>query len=171
VLKRLNDEGPVRIHPTLLAAHTLPPEFAARRGEYVRWVAEELIPEVAREKLAISCDAFCDDHAFTVDEARVVMRAAQLQGLNLRIHAEQFRAGTGAALAAELGAATADHLEVVEAAELVAGACDGGRGIGGGDCNGFQSGVVANCVDAVYVVACLCGDEVDAGGGVDCDDD
>jgi imidazolonepropionase len=55
-----------------------------------------------------------------VDEARVVMMAAKQHGLKLRIHAEQFRAGTGAALAAELGAATADHLEVVEEAELVA---------------------------------------------------
>src|ERR1019366_6148862 len=58
--------------------------------------------EVAEEKLAVSCDAFCDDHAFTVDEARVVMRAAKQFGLKLRIHAEQFRTGTGAALAAEL---------------------------------------------------------------------
>ncbi len=120
VLRRLNDEGPLKIHSTLLAAHTVPPEFAERRGEYVRWVAEELIPEVAREKLAISCDAFCDDHAFTVDEARVVMRAAKEHGLKLRIHAEQFRTGTGAALAAELGARTADHLETIEHAELVA---------------------------------------------------
>jgi imidazolonepropionase len=120
VLKRLNGEGPVRIHPTLLAAHTVPPEFQARRVEYVRWIAEELIPEVAREKFAISCDAFCDDHAFTVDEARVVMNSARAHGLKLRIHAEQFRPGTGAALAAELGATTADHLETVEQTELVA---------------------------------------------------
>lgn len=113
VLARLNAEGPAHIVSTLLAAHTIPAEFAVRRAEYVRWIADELIPEVAAEKLASYCDAFCDDHAFTVEEARVVFTSAQRHGLRLRIHAEQFRPGTGAALAAELCAATADHLEAV----------------------------------------------------------
>jgi imidazolonepropionase len=113
VIHRLGEEGPVRIISTLLAAHTVPPEFVGRRDEYVRFVAEELIPEVAAQKLAHYCDAFCDDHAFTVDECRTVLSAARSHGLGLRIHAEQFRSGTGAALAAELGAATADHLETV----------------------------------------------------------
>jgi imidazolonepropionase len=114
VLRRLGEEGPARIASTLLAAHTVPPEYAGRREEYVRFVAEDLIPEVAAEKLARYCDAFCDDHAFTVDECRIVLTAAKRNGLGLRIHAEQFRPGTGAALAAELGAATADHLETVD---------------------------------------------------------
>jgi imidazolonepropionase len=119
VIRRLNDEGPARsasgphIVPTLLAAHTVPPEYADRRAEYVRFVCDELIPEVARLKLARYCDAFCDDHAFTVDECRTVLAAAKQHGLGLRVHAEQFRPGTGAALAAEIGAATCDHLETV----------------------------------------------------------
>jgi imidazolonepropionase len=134
VIARLNAEGPARVVPTLLAAHTFPPEvreggsnFVASqvsksrpgapegggRADYVRWVAEELIPEVAAAGLARYCDAFCDDHAFTVDETRAVLVSAKRHGLGLRIHAEQFRPGTGAALAAELGAATADHLETV----------------------------------------------------------
>ncbi len=113
VLARLHAEGPARIVSTLLAAHTVPPEFAGRREEYVRWICEELIPEVAEAKLATYCDAFCDDHAFTVVEARNVLATARRHGFSLRIHAEQFRPGTGAALAAELGAATADHLETV----------------------------------------------------------
>ncbi len=113
VLARLNAEGPARMAPTLLAAHALPPEFAGRREEYVRWVAGELIPEVAAAGLAQFCDAFCDDHAFTVEEARTVLSAARGYGMRLRIHAEQFRPDSGAALAAELGAATADHLETV----------------------------------------------------------
>lgn len=111
VIRRLNAEGPVRIVPTLLAAHTVPPEYEDRRAEYVRFVAEELIPEVAAEGLAQYCDVFCDDHAFTVEEASTVLSAARRHGLKLRLHAEQFRPGTGADLAAELGAATADHLE------------------------------------------------------------
>jgi imidazolonepropionase len=111
VLKRLNEEGPATIVPTLLAAHTVPEEFAGRRAEYVQWIVDELIPEVAASGLARYCDAFCDDHAFTVEESRQVLMAARRHGLKLRVHAEQFRPGTGAALAAELGAATADHLE------------------------------------------------------------
>jgi len=113
VIGRLNEEGPIRTIPTLLAAHTVPPEFADRRADYIRFLSDELIPEVAREGLARYCDAFCDDHAFTVDECRAVLTAAKQHGLGLRLHAEQFRPGTGAALAAELGAATADHLETV----------------------------------------------------------
>ena len=127
VLARLGQEGPAAIVPTLLAAHTVPPGTCgaasgacapmvhgdAGRAEYVRWVAEELIPEVAAAGLARFCDAFCDDHAFTVEETRTVLTAARRHGLGLRVHAEQFRPGTGAALAAELGAATADHLETV----------------------------------------------------------
>ncbi len=118
VLARLNQEGPAAIVPTLLAAHTVPPEFASRRADYVRWIAEELIPEVAAAGLARFCDAFCDDHAFTVEESRTVLTAARHHGLGLRVHAEQFRPGTGAALAAELGAATADHLEAVNEESL-----------------------------------------------------
>ncbi len=113
VIQRLNSEGPVRIVPTLLAAHTVPPEFAQRRGEYVHWIAEELIPEVISSHLAGACDVFCDDHAFTVEETQIVLASARRHGMHLRIHAEQFRPGTGADLAAELGAATADHLEAV----------------------------------------------------------
>jgi imidazolonepropionase len=111
VMARLNAEGPMRIVPTLLAAHTLPPEFAGRRDDYVRWIAGELIPEVANLKLARFCDTFCDDYAFTVEETREVLTAARAHGLELRVHAEQFRPGTGAVLAAELRARTADHLE------------------------------------------------------------
>ena len=118
VLARLHSEGPARIVPTLLAAHAVPPEFAARREEYVRWICDDLIPEVCAAKLVAFCDVFCDDHAFTVDESRRVLTAARSCGLKLRIHAEQFRPGTGAALAAELGAATADHLEAVSAESM-----------------------------------------------------
>ena len=119
VLRRLNEEGPARIVPTLLAAHTVPPGFSGRRDGYVRWIAEELIPEVAAAGLARYCDAFCDDHAFTVVEARVVLGAAKQHGLGIRVHAEQFRVGSGATLAAELGAASADHLETASEETLL----------------------------------------------------
>jgi len=111
VLARLQLEGPMRIVPTLLAAHSVPPEFAARREEYVQWIAEDLIPAVSQAKLARYCDVFCDTHAFRVEEARTVMQAACRHGLRLRVHADQFQPGNGGELAAEFHAATADHLE------------------------------------------------------------
>jgi len=111
VIGRLNAEGPVRMVPTLLAAHTVPPEYAGRRDEYLRLVIEEIIPAAASKGMARFCDAFCDEHAFSVGETREVLSAAKRHGMGLRLHAEQFVPGTGAGLAAELGAVTADHLE------------------------------------------------------------
>ena len=119
VLARLNEEGPCAIVPTLLAAHTIPPEYANRRDEYVHWVAEKLIPEVAAARLARYCDAFCDEQAFTLEETRTILIAAQNHGMKLRVHAEQFQPGTGAALAASLAAVTADHLEAVTDQTLI----------------------------------------------------
>src|SRR3569833_2974968 len=118
VLRRLNEEGPVRIVPTLLAAHTVPPERKQNRAEYVKFVSEELIPEVGSAGLAQYCDVFCDDHAFTVEETRKVLSAAKEHGLKLRIHAEQFRSGTGADLAADLGAATTNQQKTTTDATL-----------------------------------------------------
>ena len=83
-------------------------------GEYVRWVAEELIPEVAALGLAKYCDAFCDEHAFTVDETRVVLEAAQRHGLGAADSCGAVSPRVrGLTLGAELGAATVDHLETV----------------------------------------------------------
>jgi len=105
VLKRLGEE--VRDDCAHAACRAYCSAGVCRtRAEYVRWIAEELIPRLPRWAGAV-CDAFCDDHAFTVDETRTVLTAARRHGLRLRVHAEQFRPGTGAALAAELGAATA----------------------------------------------------------------
>ncbi len=95
VLRRLNAEGPVRIVPTLLAAHTVPPEYKDRRADYVRFISEELIPEVAAAGLAQYCDAFCDDHAFTVDETRCVLTAAHKHGLKTAYSCGAISAGHG----------------------------------------------------------------------------
>jgi imidazolonepropionase len=99
--------------PTLLALHALP--AGVDRTQYVARVAFELVPEVARERLARFVDAYVDVHAFTVDEARVVGDAARQAGLGVRLHAGQFADVGGARLAASLGAASVDHLEHVSA--------------------------------------------------------
>jgi imidazolonepropionase len=97
--------------PTFLGAHTVPLEYRDRREDYVRLLTDRMIPEVARQRLALFADAFVDAHAFTVDEARRVLTAAKEHGLGVRLHADQLADDGAAALAAELGAASADHLE------------------------------------------------------------
>jgi len=99
-----------RVVPTLLAAHEIPLEYQSRRAEWIRIVAEEIAPEVARRKLAKFCDVFCEEGVYTVDESRTVLEAAQRAGLGLRIHADELARSGGSFLAAELRAASADHL-------------------------------------------------------------
>ncbi len=110
-IRRLNDGTPLRYVPTFLGAHTVPDEFRGRSSDYVDLIVEEILPGVADEKLAEYCDVFCEEGAFSIEESRRVLTAAKNLGLGLRLHADQFSRGGGAALAAELGAATADHLE------------------------------------------------------------
>jgi len=101
----------VEVVPTFLGAHTVPREFRTRRGEYVDLLVSEMIPAVVSEGLAEYADAFVDATAFSVDEARKVLAAAREHGLGVRLHADQLADDGGALLAAELGAASADHLE------------------------------------------------------------
>jgi len=104
----------VTIVPTLLAAHALPPGRTHDRAGYLRDVCEQLIPAVAAERLAVFCDAFTAEGAFSLDEARAVLEAGARARLLLRIHADQLGPDGGARLAADLGCASADHLEHVD---------------------------------------------------------
>ena len=109
--KILGDTEPVRVAPTLLALHALPPEHRDSRDEFVRMAIEELIPAVADAGLATAVDAFCEGIGFTPDEVRRLFEAAEEHGLRVKLHAEQLSNLDGAALAAEFGALSADHLE------------------------------------------------------------
>lgn len=111
VYRDLAAEQPVRIVTTLLGAHVVPPEYAGRRDAYVELLTEELIPRVAEEGLARFCDVFVEETAFTPEEARTILAAAAEHGLAAKLHADQLGDGGGAALAAEVGAVSADHLE------------------------------------------------------------
>ncbi len=102
---------PADISPTLLAAHTIPPEYADRRREYVRLVVEEIVPAALEQDHATAVDAFCEGIAFTPDEACAVLEAGMAAGLHGRLHADQLSDLGGGALAASLGARSADHLE------------------------------------------------------------
>jgi len=117
-IRRLDLEGALRCVPTFLGAHEVPDEFRGRGAEYAALVANEMLPRVAREKLAAYCDVFCEPDVFPPEQARSVLGAARGLGLGLRIHADQFTADTGSLLAAEMRAATADHLEASTSAGL-----------------------------------------------------
>jgi imidazolonepropionase len=99
--------------PTFLGLHALPPEAKGDRDGYARLVTERLLPLVAERGLAAFADAYVDRSAFSAAQARPFFEAARALGLGARIHAGQFADVGGAELAADVGAASADHLENV----------------------------------------------------------
>ncbi|NNC48182.1 MAG: imidazolonepropionase [Sphingomonas sp.] len=113
VAKALDGHAGVKIVPTLLALHAMPPD--QDRKHYVEMVMKQTIPAVAQEGLAASLDAYCDDIAFTPAEVEAVFTAAAAHGLPVRLHAEQLSNQKGAALAARYKALSADHLEHLDA--------------------------------------------------------
>ena len=119
-IRRLDQETALRYVPTFLGAHSIPAEYRARRSEYVSLLIDEMLPQVAQQKLAEFCDVFCEENVFTADEAWRILTAARCHGLGLRIHADQLSLGGGAKLAAELGSITADHLEHTDATGIAA---------------------------------------------------
>ncbi len=127
--RELDEAGPLRVVSTCLAAHVVPPEMRGARDEYVALVVREILPAVASEDLAEFCDVFVEEGAFSADEAREILAAARGLGLGAKLHADQLSDGNGAALAAELGAISADHLERVSASGIAAMADAGVVGV------------------------------------------
>ena len=119
-IKQLDQETPLRYVPTFLGAHTIPKEYASRRAAYISLIIDEMLPQVAREKLAEFADVFCEQNVFTNDESWKILSAARCHGLGLRMHADQLSLSGGAKLAAELGTITADHLEHTDAEGIAA---------------------------------------------------
>jgi imidazolonepropionase len=125
IANELGDGEAVRIVPTLLALHALPADQRDRRAHYVIEIVDKLIPEVAKQGLATSVDAFCETIAFTPEEIERVFKAAAHHGLRVRLHAEQLSNQGGAALAAKYHALSADHLEHLDEAGAKAMAAAG----------------------------------------------
>jgi len=112
-LEAIRDAGAahaVTVVPTFLGAHEVPIEHRGDRERYLGLLVDEMIPEVARRRLAVFCDVFCEEGVFSVAETRRVLLAARARGLGLRVHADELTHTGGAELAAELGARSADHL-------------------------------------------------------------
>ena len=123
----LGADEPVRIVPTLLAAHAVPPDArdGPAREAYLKAIVGEMIPAVAKARLATSVDAFCESIAFTAQEVERVFTAARAHGLPVRLHAEQLSNMSGAELAARYKALSADHLEHLDPAGARAMAASG----------------------------------------------
>jgi len=120
VARGLGAARPVAVAATCLAAHAVPPEFAGRADAYVEEVCERILPGLAREGLADAADAFCEGIAFSPAQTRRVFAAARALGLPVKLHADQLSNLHGAALAAEHGALSADHLEHTDEAGCAA---------------------------------------------------
>ncbi len=110
---QLGREGPVDVVPTYLGAHAVPPEFRARphgTEAYVRSVLDDQLPGVAAQGRARFCDVFCENGVFSAEQSRRILTAAAAYGMAPRLHADELQPSGGAELAAEIHAASADHL-------------------------------------------------------------
>ena len=111
VARRLGRELGITVRTTFLGLHALPPEYQDRRADYVSLVCDEMLPALAGEGLVDAVDAFCERIGFTREETRRVFEQAKQLGLPVKLHAEQLSDRDGAALVAEYGGLSADHLE------------------------------------------------------------
>jgi len=127
VLAVLADRHPLEICPTFLGAHAIPPEFSNDPSAYAREVADHMLPQVKRwwtqefpEKSLPFVDVFCEEGAFDIHQSRRILGQAKKLGFPLKIHADEFKNIGGAALAAHMGAVSADHLVKTSAADMSA---------------------------------------------------
>lgn len=111
VARRLGKEFPVRVSTTFLGAHALPPEYKDRADDYINLVCEEMLPTIAELELADAVDAFCENIGFSYQQTQKVFETAKQLGLPVKLHAEQLSDQSGAGLAADYNALSADHLE------------------------------------------------------------
>ena len=111
--------------PTFLGAHAVPPEYRTDRDGYLRLLLDDMLPEVARGRLAEFCDVFCETGVFSMEESRRILKRARDLGLRLKLHADELTPLGGAELAAGMGAASADHLLCVTDAGIDALAASG----------------------------------------------
>ncbi|TQR33277.1 imidazolonepropionase [Brevibacillus brevis] len=110
VAKQLNEAHPIDIVSTFMGAHAVPREYKENPDAFVDVVIEEMIPEVARRKLAVFNDVFCERGVFTPEQSRRILEAGVRHGLLPKIHADEIEPYEGAELAASVGAVSADHL-------------------------------------------------------------
>lgn len=111
VARRLGESSGIDVRTTLLAAHSVPPEFKGRPDNYIDLICSELLPVVVERGLADAVDAYCESIAFSAPQIAKLFRKANELGLPIKLHADQLSDGGGAELAAFFNALSADHLE------------------------------------------------------------
>ena len=112
VIRRLNEEHPADLAATFLGAHALPPEYKEDREGYLRLLCDQVIPTVAKQKLAAFCDVFCETGVFSAEESRRILEAGKRFGLIPKIHADEIDPIGGSQLTEAVGAISAEHLIV-----------------------------------------------------------
>jgi len=120
VARRIGTSTNLTIRTTLLAAHSVPPEFKDDADAYVDLVCDKLLPLVAEKNLADAVDAYCETIAFSAEQVAKVFHRAQSFGIPVKLHADQLSDTGGASLAASFGALSADHLEYSQRAGVEA---------------------------------------------------
>ena len=114
IARELEQQLPVNIIPTYLGAHAVPVEYKAKPDEYVTFICEQVIPEIARRKLAVAVDVFCESIGFSPQQCERVFIAAKHHGLGIKAHVEQLSDLKGSKLAADFGAWSVDHIEYLD---------------------------------------------------------
>ena len=117
----------VDVVPTLLAAHTVPVDYSDRVDDYIKLIVKKMIPAVAKHRLAVFCDAFCEEGAFSVDQCRQVLEGGAEHGLLPKLHADQLTYMGATEMAAEIGAVSVDHLDHISDAGIAALAAPTGK--------------------------------------------
>ena len=111
VARNLGVASGLSVQTTLLAAHSVPPEYSGKPDRYIDLIINELLPEAVEHGLADAVDAYCESFAFNAPQVARLFRAADEAGLRVKLHADQLSDGGGAELAAHFNALSADHLE------------------------------------------------------------
>lgn len=112
VMKELNEHHEVDIVSTFMGAHSVAPEYKGKTDEFIEYMVNEVLPEVAKKGLAEFADVFCEKNVFDISQSKFYLTMAKELGLKLKLHADEIVNIGGTELAAELGATSADHLLV-----------------------------------------------------------
>src|SRR5687767_12302032 len=116
VIAHVAQRVPLRVIPTWLGAHEIPLEWREQGdagASYVKMLVNDMLPTITAQHLASFADVFCEPGVFTTEQARTILSASKRAGLGLKLHADELEPSGGAELAAEMGAASADHLAAV----------------------------------------------------------
>jgi imidazolonepropionase len=118
VINYLNEIHPIDIIPTFLGAHAIPPEYKNNGEDYINLITNKMLPHIAKQKLALFCDGFCESTAFSSEEIDRIFSKAKESGIKLKLHTDQFNSIGGVDVALKHSAISVDHLEFMKESDL-----------------------------------------------------